>query len=252
MEQDQTKVAAADAARQKASESRKSATDAGGNNPELNSAADAAESEATKLEDAAKAPSHDTKPEHKERFTKVEKINKRIEILNAEKRKELLAAGVNPEDIDDRIAESADNDEESEPDDDKPLTMGDLKRIEARNATKTADQMADAIEDTEVRSAVKDALKNRVAKGGTPEQRYADALAIVNAPRNTRIASEANRFINRPNVRHTGGGAPARADSEADFTPTAIEASLMKIGKLSKDDVIKARQAAQDAFGGRK
>lgn len=245
----QEKSAAAGAARDEATKARKAADDAGGNDAELNKKADAAEAEATRLEEAAKAPSHDTRSERKGPSNDTptsEKIRKRMQILSSDLRAALIAEGKDPDEMTDdeiRVARDAHDD------DDEPITRGQLREMEKAQAQQTAEKMVESIQDADVRTAVLEALRTRVAQGGTPEQRYADALAIVNSSKNKKVIEEARRMGGYAPRRHaSGGGAPAK-DSDDDFQPTAVEASMMRIGKLSKEDVLKAREVAQEMFG---
>lgn len=121
----------------------------------------------------------------------------------------------------------------------RPVTFGDLQRIEREKATQTAVQMADEIEDSAAKKAVKDALA-RVVPSGDPQKDYRDAIAIASRDKNNKILEELGRKV-IPNQHQSGSGAPPRR-ADAEFTPTAEEAHFMKPPfNLTKEDILKAR-----------
>lgn len=239
--------AVAEAARQKATEAAAAATAAGGTDEKLNTASSDAEAAAVAAEDAfKKAPSHDTRSER----PKSEKIKKRMEILRADLRAALIAEGKDPDEMSDLEIEAAEqrlaeDDEEGA----RPVTHADLSRM---GIVKTAETMADEIQDEDTKQAVKNALRVTVSKSLPPAERYAAAVAIAASSRNTRVAQEAVRIGQRRIQAHgSGGGAPPRDGGDGgDFVPTPLEASYLKRGKLTKEDILASRkQAARMDFG---
>lgn len=138
------------------------------------------------------------------------------------------------DDIDDE-----DDDDEAGEDPNRPVTFGDLQRIERNKAKETALSMADAVGDPIAKQAIKDALA-RVVPSGDAAKDFADAVAIANRGKNSQVLQEIARRPTPP--QHvSGAGAPARRE-EGEFAPTAEEAAYMKPPfNLSKEDILKAR-----------
>ena len=137
----------------------------------------------------------------------------------------------------------------TEDDDDKPLTKGDLKRIERDNAKRTALQMADSLPDDE-RSQVREILETTIVPSGNPQKDYQKALDLANSEKNRQLAEEAARKRNVVVKRPSGSGAPAREDDQ--FVPTENElAAAAMVNKKTPADikafVMKAR--AKEAQG---
>lgn len=168
------------------------------------------------LERVQKAKGEKTELE-KALFTR-DHINKRIKELGGEP----AAVGASPQD-----------------DDEKPVTVGMLRELEAQKATKTALQLADEITDTNERELTKHYLQTRVIPSGNPQQDLRDARALVNSVKNAQVLEE----ISRKNQGGTGSpaGAPATG-SQVQFVPTPEEAALMKSFKLTEKDIIEARK----------
>jgi len=133
-----------------------------------------------------------------------------------------------------------------EDDDDKPLTKGDLKRIERENAKKTALQMADDLPEDE-RSNVREILETRIMPSGNPAKDYQTALDLANSEKNRQLAAEAAR--KRTPAKHSSGtGAPPKEEDQ--FVPTETElAAAAMVGKKTpeaiKTFVLKARAKEQ-------
>ena len=129
-----------------------------------------------------------------------------------------------------------------EDDDDKPLTKGDLKRMERDNAKKTALQLADSLEDEDERTNVREALETRIMPSGNPQKDYNDALNLVNAEKYKQIAS--TKKNGKPTTVPSGTGAPRKEEEE--FIPSELELSAAAmVGKKTPADikafVLKAR-----------
>lgn len=128
-------------------------------------------------------------------------------------------------------------------DDSKPVTRGDLRRIQQENAAKTAIQMADSISDEKERELTKEYLK-RVVPSGNPEEDLKFARKAVNADKHGLILEELSRS-GRPATHSSGTGGPALGGDNGVFTPTANEAQLMKPPfNLTQADILSARKAS--------
>lgn len=231
--QDQTpeqKRAAADAAKEKATEARNAAT-AAPNDAALQTAASEAEAEATRLETEATAPSHEPRSQRTE-ISKKDKIKKRIEIL----REQYISEGGDPADFNEEDAEAA-----AVQDDDKPLTKKDLQSM---GVIKSAEQLANEITDAELRGAVLEEMKS-LSRDLPPQQRYEKAVQLASSSKNARVAQEARRMGSRVVQQHSsgGGGAPANAD-DGEFRATPQEKIYMDKYKLTKEQIIQSRKDA--------
>lgn len=147
-----------------------------------------------------------------------------------------------------QLGQSDDTDDDDDDDDDaedpnRPVTFGDLQRIERNKAKETSLSMADAITDPVAKQAVKEALA-RVVPSGDPAKDFADAVAIANRDKNNKVLEEIGR--RRTPVQHASGAGAPPPRPEAEFTPTAMEAAYMRAPfNLSKEDILKARGTQQ-------
>jgi hypothetical protein len=133
-------------------------------------------------------------------------------------------------------------------DDDKPLTKGDLKRIQRDEAKKTALQMASEISDEDERSKVIEYLETRIVPTGNPQKDLQFARDTVNSEKNRQIAEMATKKKNPVVTRSSGTGAPANVEDQ--FIPTENElAAAAMVGKKTPADikafVLKARAKEQ-------
>lgn len=152
---------------------------------------------------------------------------------NAERAKEL---GIDPAEVL-GLTQNASDDE------DAPVTVGMLRKIQAEDAHKSAIQMADDIQDENERKLVKQILETRIKPSGNAEDDLKLAVGYVNSVRNGEMAK---MVLGKTETRRTasGGSAPARVDDE--FTPTAEEARLMqKPWNLTKEKIIEARKRSE-------
>ncbi len=133
-------------------------------------------------------------------------------------------------------------------DDDKPITKGDLKRIQREDAKKSALQLTNDIEDEEERSHVADILQTRIVSTGNPKKDFQTALDLANSEKNRQIAEEAARKKAKVTTRSTGTGMPPKEEDQ--FAPTDFElAAATMVGKKTPADikafVLKARAKEQ-------
>jgi hypothetical protein len=134
-----------------------------------------------------------------------------------------------------------------EDDDDKPITKGDLKRIERETAKRTALQLTDDLPDDE-RSQVRDILETRILSTGNAQRDFYTALDLFNSEKNRQLAEEAARKRKVTVSRSSGTGAPAREEDQ--FVPTELELNAAAmVGKKTPAEVkafiLKARAKEQ-------
>jgi len=133
-------------------------------------------------------------------------------------------------------------------DDDKPLTKGDLKRIQRDEAKRTALSMANDISDDDERSKVIEYLETRIVPTGNPQKDLQFARDAVNSEKHRQIAEMASQKKGQPVSRSSGTGAPAREEDQ--FIPTENElAAAAMVGKKTPADIkafiLKARAKEQ-------
>lgn len=227
---DEVKAAAqsALAAKNKATDAKTKADEAGGVDPELNKAATDAAGEATEAESTAADLS--------QKYTAQQRDIGKMKAKKADIDKTLKEYG----ELDD---DDEEDDDDGEIDPDEPLTPRKLAAIEAKKAQKTAEQLVAAVEDATERAAIKEALQksiNPALIASNPQQAFEQARAIANGSRNAKIIEEHGRK-GRTHVRTTGAGAPPIV--EADFEPTAEEARYMKPPfSMTKEEIVATRR----------
>lgn len=125
-------------------------------------------------------------------------------------------------------------------DDAKPVTMGDLKKIEREKAKSNAIQMAEDIDDEDERVLVKHHLSNTIKPSGNPAEDLRIARSIVNSSKNSQIIEEATRKTDPKRHSSAPGNAGRRTDDV--FTPTPEEDNFMRSFGLSEKDILNARK----------
>lgn len=210
------------------------AEDAGGTDESLNTAAETAKQA---FETAKALPQDFVKTElervrRKEPKTEAEKAAFALK-KNAERAKEL---GLDPAAILGVVAPVIAED------DNAPVTIGMLRKLDAEKSQKTALEMANEITNENERELTKVYLQTRIVPSGNPQEDLKMARALVNSVKNGQIAEEINRRGN-PSI-HGGGGAPIRHDDPAGFTPTDEESKMMRPPfSLSKEKILEVRKA---------
>lgn len=210
------------------------AEEAGGTDEALNKAKEDAE---TALQ-AAKAPSQDPVEQELARVKKPKTEKEKAEaalFFNANRLREL---GGDPDAVIGTKKEVI-----STPNDDGIPDW--YKQEQARTATKTAQELAAAIEDPKERDLVLHQLETTITSG-SPEERVRIARGYVNSIRNAQIAEEVNR---KGEARRYGSapGAGARQETEPLTDLTEEEKGMLSFkglgGKplLTEDDIRKAR-----------
>lgn len=217
-----------------ATAAEKAAADAGGKDEALNKAAEDAKAAVAK----AKAPSQ--KP------AKTEK-EKAAHVLRSTAER-LRSLGEDPADVLGIKPQLNVGELDEEMDDNTPLTLGTLKKVQKQEAHKTALQMAQEITDEQEREQVVDILSNRIRPSGNAQKDLDLARAAVNSERNAKIAEEANRKGgNQP--RRVAAGGSMNARQEDDFVPTEEEKQFMTQYGLSKEKILEARRKTEARTG---
>jgi len=134
---------------------------------------------------------------------------------------------------------NTDNDEDD--DDDKPLTKGEFKKMQQQNATKSALQLAEDIENETERELAKWHLQNTIRSTGNPKEDLRLAMNQVNAVKNSKILEELGRK-GKPKPNSTQSSAPGTFTGDQDEELTADEAAFMKPPfNMTKEQILKTR-----------
>lgn len=143
--------------------------------------------------------------------------------------------------IEEQLADlGEDPDELSE--DDKPVTVGMLKKMQTETAIKTALDLADDITDETERELTKYHLENTIRPTGDPKRDLELAQVHVNAVKNRQIMEETTRKGEPRKTAFNGGGNPKDGKIEEELT--AQELSFMRPPfNLSKEQILAARKA---------
>lgn len=160
--------------------------------------------------------------------------------FNAQRVKEL---GGDPNAI---LGIKVETEEDYEDEDSKPVTKGELRKMIAGNATKTALQLADEIADNTEKELVRYYLENRITPSGDSTQDFKDARRLVNSLRNERILEEASRKT-APKTHSNASSVDAKQEKEVVYTPD--ELTMMKPPfNMSSKEVLEARAGKKFTF----
>lgn len=132
---------------------------------------------------------------------------------------------------------------ETTSEDDAPVTVGMLKKLELERAEKSAIQLAAGIQDESERELIIHHLKNTIRSTGNPEEDFRLAYSIVNSVKNAQMAEEIARRTS-PKTHSSGSGAPARKDEDAALTQEEL-LFMTPPFSLTKEQIIAARKAKQ-------
>lgn len=114
-----------------------------------------------------------------------------------------------------------------------------FKKYQQQEQSKTAEQLADAIEDPKERELVKLKLST-VITSGSPEERVRVARGYVNAVKTGQIAEELGRAGTARTFSSGAGAPPGTSEKEPEFS--ALEQSYMRPPfSLTKEQVLAAR-----------
>lgn len=126
-------------------------------------------------------------------------------------------------------------------DDEAPVTVGMLKKLQQQSAMNNAIDLTEDIEDETERELVKYHLTNSIKTTGSPKEDLNLARAIVNASKNKQILEEAGRKSEAKKF-SGAGGAPAKP-KEADVELTPQEMQFVRPPfNLTKEQVIASRK----------
>jgi hypothetical protein len=171
-----------------------------------------------------------------------EKHSKREKLLFTKKRVEQQLSKLG--DVEEEPDVELDEEDES-----RPVTLGDLRRMERERAQQTAVQMADTITDADEKALVKKYLQNRIIPSGNPAEDFALARSMVNAVKNGQVVEEITRQRSTASTRSSAGGAPAKQDDTTNFEATAEELALARMAKAKdpKAWILNARKKVEAA-----
>lgn len=128
---------------------------------------------------------------------------------------------------------------DDEPDDSKPLTYGDLKKMRQTETRQSAVELAETIEDEDERAEVIEMLKERIVPSDNAKTDLLLARGMVNARKNAQLLEEQARK-GTPGSHVNSPSAPGH--TEGVFTPTAEEIPFMSPPyNLTKDEIIANR-----------
>lgn len=134
-----------------------------------------------------------------------------------------------------------DNIETDNEDDDKPLTIGMLKKMQQEGASKTAYQEADNIQNETERELVKYHLQNTIKSTGNSTEDLKLARTIVNAVKNAQIGEEIAR---KSTAKTHSNASSANAKDTGEVKGELTEQEKLFLGKpfnLSRETILKAR-----------
>lgn len=124
-------------------------------------------------------------------------------------------------------------------DDNAPLTVGMFKKMQQENATKTAIQLSEDIEDETERELTQYHLNNSIKSTGNPTEDLKLARTLTNAAKNKQIIEEVERKI--PAKTHSNGSsAPGKDEKIPELT--AEELSFTRPPwNMSVAEIVKTR-----------
>lgn len=130
--------------------------------------------------------------------------------------------------------------------DEKPVTLGMLKKFQQEGASKTALQQADEIQNETERELVKYHLANTIKSSGNPIEDLRFARSIVNSSKNSQILEEFSRKV-APKQHSNSSGADANQEKEVVFT--SEELTMMKAPfNMTAQEVMDARSGKKFKF----
>ena len=139
--------------------------------------------------------------------------------------------------IDDNIKSNSYNDTEE---DDRPLTVGEFRKLQAQQAAKSAIELAEAIPNSAERELTKFHIENTIRPSGDANEDLARARALANSVRNQQIADMHAKRV--PPSNHSGStGVPANQPKEQ-LNLTKEELELKQLAGLSDEEILDARR----------
>lgn len=122
--------------------------------------------------------------------------------------------------------------------DERPLTVGEFRRLQIDDSQATAKTLAEDIEDESERKLVLYHLSNTIKPSGDAKTDLAVAKSLVDAVKNRQLAEEALRKVD-PKRHVSGASAPAKEVKDEELT--AEEIQVQKWTGVSKEQIIAAR-----------
>ena len=132
--------------------------------------------------------------------------------------------------------------EDTDEDDDKPITVGMYKKLQRDNASKTALQQAEEIQNETERELVKYHLQNTIKSTGLPNEDLKLARSLVNAVKNTKIIEEQAR---KPIAKTHSNSSGVDAKQAVADTSELTKAEMIFMSapfRMTKEQIIKARK----------
>lgn len=140
--------------------------------------------------------------------------------------------------IDKQLAEMGEGTEVE--DENRPLTLKDLRAYTAVAAQETAMSLADEIEDANEQKLVKHYLETTIKPSGDAQTDLRNARLMANAVKNRQIAEEAGRAAHARTSPSAPSAPPRQAGTEPEFT--LEQTRLMKGFGITKEEAVKALQ----------
>lgn len=134
------------------------------------------------------------------------------------------------------------DDDEEDPinEDDRPLTIGEFKKIQKESTVQTSLNLADEIENSIERELVKHHLENTIQPSGNPKEDLKNARAIVNAIKNKQILEETARKIDAK--KHSSGSSgPAKQEKNEELTADELPFTRPPFN-MTKAEIISTRK----------
>jgi hypothetical protein len=207
------------------------------------------------MEDLVEAPTSEAPAEETEETPEQDPLKTELErVQNKDPRKELEKAEKSLHFNAKRVAELGGDPtkvlgvsvEDSEDEDDKPVTIGMLKKIQRETAERTALQQADDIQNETERELVKHHLQNTIKSTGNPSEDLRNARALVNSLKNSQIIEEVSR---RPEVKTHSNATGADAKQEKEVVLTPEEKQMMGAPfNMSVPEILAAREGKKFDF----
>lgn len=130
--------------------------------------------------------------------------------------------------------------EDEDNEDDKPVTLGMLKKMQQETATKTALQLAEEIENETERELAKWHLENTIKSSGNPQNDLKMAMNQVNALKNEQIREELARK-GKAKTFSSASSVDANRVEEIVYTPEELQ--MMKPPfNLTREEIINSRK----------
>lgn len=126
-------------------------------------------------------------------------------------------------------------------DENQPVTLGMLKKLQAETAAKTAIGLAEEISNEAERELVKYHLSNTIRSTGNPQEDLRLARSLVNSVKNSQVVEEISRKSEVKSHSSASGANARTEDKQIEFTQAEI--NLMRHPfNLTKEEILAARE----------